>query len=104
MKLSTFVAFAAFATAVSATAIVKRVDNRIAVDIPADYTLDTFCAEWRGACLATIAIKQPGANNGIYCEQAPQALYPNAANVYCETSPTTLYTDDVIGYLGLTRA
>ncbi|KAK7442022.1 hypothetical protein VKT23_016299 [Stygiomarasmius scandens] len=100
MKLSTSIAFAAIVTTVSATAVFKRFDNRIEVNIPADSTLDTLCAEWRGACLATIAIKQPGANNGIFCERGFTA---NTANVFCETSSTTLYTDDVIGYLGLTR-
>ena len=55
MKLSVSFVFAAALAAVNASAIVKRIDNRIPVTIPDGVTLDELCYEWTGACKVSVS-------------------------------------------------
>ncbi|KAJ7591738.1 hypothetical protein C8J56DRAFT_931665 [Mycena floridula] len=93
---ASFLVAAIAATGISA-GLVKRVDNRLTVDIPEGLTREEFCLEWTGACLSTIAIQAPGATASIYCYDAPT---DGKANVYCTSTPTNTFTEAVIGYLG----
>ncbi|KAJ7591760.1 hypothetical protein C8J56DRAFT_1162426 [Mycena floridula] len=96
---TSFLVAAIAATCVSA-GLVKRIDNRIPVDIPEGLTREEFCLEWTGACLATIAIQAPGATASIFCFDAPT---PGQANVFCTSTPTTRFTDAVIAALKTPR-